>query len=239
MMDQLQLGEGDRAVFRSASLQLGRFLKIQPQELAFLDLSNPRAVYVPCALRGQRAHVRRRRPGGPSHACTCTMWTRAPPRRSLRLAHLSLVHSLKNFACVTVGDIIAIAYLNRTFHLKVLETKPAEAISIIETDVEVDFAPPPGYVEPTAAKPLVPATPAMAVPAPASGVGTAVGSPPTAASLERDGANKFVPFSGQGQTIRDRGRASVPSIASAPAPAPPAANRCGMVCAHGASLRRC
>ena len=45
-MAQLGLGEGQRATLKSVSLPLGRFIKIQPQELAFLDLSNPKAVYV-------------------------------------------------------------------------------------------------------------------------------------------------------------------------------------------------
>jgi hypothetical protein len=46
MMTQLGLREGQLAHLRNVSLSLGRFLKIQPQELAFLDLSNPKAVYV-------------------------------------------------------------------------------------------------------------------------------------------------------------------------------------------------
>lgn len=56
--------------------------------------------------------------------------------------------ALRNFRCLTKGDLIAINYLNRNYELCVLELKPADAVSIIECDMEVDFAPPVGYVEP-------------------------------------------------------------------------------------------
>jgi len=56
--------------------------------------------------------------------------------------------ALRNFGCLTKGDLIAINYLNRNYELCVLELKPADAVSIIECDMEVDFAPPVGYVEP-------------------------------------------------------------------------------------------
>ena len=45
MMEQLALRDGQRAFLKSVNLSLGKFLKIQPQEVAFLDLSNPRVVY--------------------------------------------------------------------------------------------------------------------------------------------------------------------------------------------------
>lgn len=55
--------------------------------------------------------------------------------------------SLRNFATLTVGDVITINYNNNVYKISVLETKPNDAISIIETDIQVDFAPPPDYVE--------------------------------------------------------------------------------------------
>ncbi|KAF7458064.1 putative ubiquitin fusion degradation protein UFD1 [Cryptosporidium felis] len=55
--------------------------------------------------------------------------------------------SLRNFATLTVGDVITIQYNNNSYKINVLETKPNNAISIIETDIQVDFAPPPDYVE--------------------------------------------------------------------------------------------
>lgn len=56
--------------------------------------------------------------------------------------------ALRKFSCLTKDDVIAIRYLNRDHELRVLELKPAEAVTIIECDMEVDFAPPVGYVEP-------------------------------------------------------------------------------------------
>lgn len=56
--------------------------------------------------------------------------------------------ALRNFSCLSKGDLLAINYLNRTYELCVLELKPADAVKIIECDMEVDFAPPIGYVEP-------------------------------------------------------------------------------------------
>lgn len=37
--------------------------------------------------------------------------------------------------------------------MEVREVQPANAACIIETDCEVDFEPPPGYVEPSSTKP--------------------------------------------------------------------------------------
>ena len=52
------------------------------------------------------------------------------------------------FSCLTTGDTIRFSYAGKQYELSVLETKPARGISIVEADVEVDFAPPVGYVEP-------------------------------------------------------------------------------------------
>lgn len=52
-----------------------------------------------------------------------------------------LEHALRSFSCLTTGDIISIRYLNRDYELSVLELKPSNAVSIIECDMEVDFAP--------------------------------------------------------------------------------------------------
>lgn len=55
---------------------------------------------------------------------------------------------LRNFACLSKGDLISIPYLNRNYELYVQELKPEDAVTIIECDMEVDFAPPVGYIEP-------------------------------------------------------------------------------------------
>lgn len=50
---------------------------------------------------------------------------------------------------MTPGDLITIQYNKTQYSLLVIETKPRNGgISIVETDLEVDFATPLGYVEP-------------------------------------------------------------------------------------------
>lgn len=66
--------------------------------------------------------------------------------------------TLRNFSCLTTGDSIMVAYNNKKYYIDIIETKPASAITIIETDCEVDFAPPLDYKEPE----KVPAVPAAA-----------------------------------------------------------------------------
>ncbi|CAA6655896.1 unnamed protein product [Spirodela intermedia] len=56
--------------------------------------------------------------------------------------------ALRSFSCLTTGDSIMVAYNNKKYYIDIVETKPASAISIIETDCEVDFAPPLDYKEP-------------------------------------------------------------------------------------------
>lgn len=53
-----------------------------------------------------------------------------------------------------------VAYNNKKYYIDIIETKPANAISIIETDCEVDFAPPLDYKEPE--RPVAPALPSKA-----------------------------------------------------------------------------
>lgn len=59
-----------------------------------------------------------------------------------------LENELRSFACLTTGDVIAISYNDRIYELCVLETQPEAAVNINECDMNVDFAPPVGYVEP-------------------------------------------------------------------------------------------
>ncbi|GFP85942.1 ubiquitin fusion degradation protein 1 homolog [Phtheirospermum japonicum] len=56
--------------------------------------------------------------------------------------------TLRNFSCLTTGDSIMVAYNNKKYYIDIIESKPSNAISIIETDCEVDFAPPLDYKEP-------------------------------------------------------------------------------------------
>ncbi|KAI3515302.1 hypothetical protein L1887_14146 [Cichorium endivia] len=56
--------------------------------------------------------------------------------------------TLRNFSCLTTGDSIMVAYNNKKYYINIIESKPSNAITIIETDCEVDFAPPLDYKQP-------------------------------------------------------------------------------------------
>lgn len=64
-----------------------------------------------------------------------------------------LENALRNFSTLTLGDTIQINYNDKVYEIMVLNVKPHfeehAGISIVETDLEVDFAPPVGYVEPS------------------------------------------------------------------------------------------
>lgn len=49
-----------------------------------------------------------------------------------------------------------VPYNNKKYVIDVVETKPSSAVSIIETDCEVDFAPPLDYKEPEKPQKLTP-----------------------------------------------------------------------------------
>ena len=49
---------------------------------------------------------------------------------------------------MTTGDTIMVPYNSKKYYIDIVETKPSSAMSIIETDCEVDFAPPLDYKEP-------------------------------------------------------------------------------------------
>jgi len=60
-----------------------------------------------------------------------------------------LESTLRNFSCVTKDDQICIPYNGKKYYLTIVDVQPADACSIVEADVKVDFEPPPGYVEPS------------------------------------------------------------------------------------------
>ncbi|EER19967.1 conserved hypothetical protein [Perkinsus marinus ATCC 50983] len=111
-----------------------------------------------------------------------------------------LENSLRNFAALTAGDNIAIQYNNKTFEIEVVECKPANAISIIEADVSVEFLAPKDYVEPSPS-----ASQAEEMP------GTSTGAPGTIASSDTQSnaeniesaslAGKTVLFQGKGMRL--------------------------------------
>jgi len=56
---------------------------------------------------------------------------------------------LRSFSAMTKGDVFAFKYAGTNYKFNVLEVKPANAVSIIETDINVEFAPPLDYEEPS------------------------------------------------------------------------------------------
>ncbi|CAN4107452.1 unnamed protein product [Withania somnifera] len=64
--------------------------------------------------------------------------------------------TLRNFSCLIRGDSIMVAYNNKKYYIDIVETEPSNGISIIETDCEVDFAPPLDYKEPERTAPSRP-----------------------------------------------------------------------------------
>lgn len=130
MMQTLQLQPGTLLKVASCDLPNGQFVKIEPQLVDFLDISDPKAV---------------------------------------------LENALRKFSTLTVGDIIEIDYNDAQYGIKVLEVKPESnnsSICVIETDLETDFAPPVGYVEPDYKKPTPVATPIDPAAVRSAGAGT-------------------------------------------------------------------
>jgi len=56
--------------------------------------------------------------------------------------------TLRSYTCLTVGDTFVIHYNNKKYYIDVVEAKPGNAVGVVDTDCEVDFAPPLDYVDP-------------------------------------------------------------------------------------------
>ena len=108
LMQTLLLEPGDLLQTKSTDLPPGSFIKLQPQNTNFLDISDPKAV---------------------------------------------LETAFRSFSCLTKDDIFTFSYNDTIYEIAVLEVKPDDgvkhAVSVQETDLEVDFAPPVGYEPPT------------------------------------------------------------------------------------------
>ncbi|KAL3782925.1 hypothetical protein HJC23_004904 [Cyclotella cryptica] len=50
-----------------------------------------------------------------------------------------LEHALRNFSCITKGDVICVPYNSKNYHFEIKEVRPQDAACIIETDCHVDF----------------------------------------------------------------------------------------------------
>ena len=59
-----------------------------------------------------------------------------------------LEFNLRNYFCVTEGDTISVKFGEKVYKIDILQCKPSKAIRTLNTDLEVDFAPPKDYKEP-------------------------------------------------------------------------------------------
>lgn len=136
-----------------------------------------------------------------------------------------LEFTLRQFTTLSPNDCFWINYADQIYKVKVLETEPdPRGILVIETDLNVDFAPPVGYKEP------VPQTSAKA--SIASSLKDANGAFLMASHIQNSvssvSSGGFVPFTGSGQSIRSASlgvAASTPTATTAPVldPTKPAA----------------
>uniref|UniRef100_A0A0G4G750 Uncharacterized protein n=1 Tax=Chromera velia CCMP2878 TaxID=1169474 RepID=A0A0G4G750_9ALVE len=120
-----------------------------------------------------------------------------------------LEQCLRNFATLQVGDEIVIQHGLKSYEIEIVEAKPARAVCIIETDVQVDFAPPKDYVEPE--RPAHPAAAAAAAAAAASGAGSSSSGAAAAAAAAGSGGGteteeppakaQALVFTGSGQRL--------------------------------------
>lgn len=181
-MVTLVMDVGDMIQIRTTSLELAKMVKLQPQSISFLEISDPKAV---------------------------------------------LERAFRNFATLTKGDVFSFEYNDTVYDVAVLDVKPETdkmGVSMIETDVSVEFAPPVGYVEPTKTS---------GTSTPRSG---AKGGMPAGGILHNQGTmaqainyNAIAPsvtstltnFSGEGQRLVKKGSKTTTPKSATPVPADP------------------
>lgn len=127
-MNTLGFQVGDLVQIKSTDLPSAALVKLQPQDVSFLEISDPKAV---------------------------------------------LETAFRNFSTLTQGDIFSFKYNDTIYDVAVLEVKPTsekKGVSMLETDVEVDFAAPLGYKEPTSSRASGTSTPRSVAGVPAGGL---------------------------------------------------------------------
>lgn len=115
MMHNLALEEGTQVVIESVSLPVATFSRFQPLSVDFLDITNPKA-------------------GNSNIYLLRCLWL----NECINTIYVSVLENgLRNFACLTTNDVIAIKYNSKVYEMCVLETKPGNAVTIIECDMNV------------------------------------------------------------------------------------------------------
>lgn len=114
-----RLREGDPLRVTGAKLPKGKRVKIQAQNLEFLEVSDPKAVYVKPFLNQFVVS----------------------PTADLALPSYRLESCLRNFSCLTQGDVFSVSYNMISFEFLVMEVHPGDkrGISCQDTDLEVRF----------------------------------------------------------------------------------------------------
>lgn len=175
---------GDMIQIRTTSLELARLVKLQPQSVNFLDISDPKAV---------------------------------------------LEKAFRNFAALTKGDVFNFEYNDEVYDVAVLDVKPETekmGVSMLETDVSVDFAPPLGYVEPERKSGTSTPRSARGGGLPAGGLLHSQGTMAQAinySSIAPSVTSNITNFLGEGQKLVKKG-----SKNSTPKPATPAPTEAGV-----------
>ena len=107
IMEELAITEGETVEIEKVSPPKGTYVKLRPQETAFIEMSNPKAIL---------------------EKIMC-----------------------QDYPVITEGQTITINYkdLGKIFSIDILETQPEEVVSIIDTDLNVEFGEPADYIAPS------------------------------------------------------------------------------------------
>lgn len=162
MMETLAIAPGGLLKVTNTNLELGSFVKIEPQSTDFLNISDPKAV---------------------------------------------LENALRNYSTLTVDDVFQISYNDKIYSIKVLEAKPeteTRSICVVETDLEVDFAPPVGYVEPTPTPSSAASRTATSTPIPQGSMASSIQYEKLVHEDKLKNKTAFNPFVGGGQKLSGR-----------------------------------
>jgi len=110
----------------------------------------------------------------------------------------------KDYPVVSQGQTIEINYedLKCKYLIDIIETNPANIISIVNTDINIDFDQPLDYVEsPPQPKYSPPPSPIAEIPSPGSQQNKIISRTTQLKSMQSPTSKQFVPFSGQGNKL--------------------------------------
>ena len=113
----------------------------------------------------------------------------------------------RDYPVVSQGQTIELYYeeLDCKYLIDIVETKPASIISIVNTDINIDFDQPLDYVEPPPqpkySPPQKPLSPISEIPSPGSGENKIISRQTQLKCMQNPTTKQFVPFSGQGNKL--------------------------------------